>query len=409
MINEEAQMSSSNSILLNKVTRQSDSSSSYVAYRDLIQLVEMQKFDDLTNYTNQLRDDSDFDADILRRLFSHRVSILNGNTDLEALVLPNSSVKWPWIKAEISFVNGLLSFHKNDFKEGLKQFDSAASVYKDCGIYDRFLLSLFNSYVAKVNSNKLNTSNERFHEIQQIERQAMAHRLESNIAGILALVIREKAVLYFQLQKYRACLSSAAQSAELFREAGTFGDLHLSLLLASLAAHKIEDKEKTLLYFEQLIPPFEGRVLFAYDVLNYILTSKNKPDLKSYPTHSPFWLEQLEQLSNTSSKVDSQSSPIEHDFIFDMKENKLIVMAQNKVYKLAPKNLEARLIQLLAKTKGFRRSRYFLIENLWPDFSRSENLDNRLHQLIFRIKKKYGLHIHFDGTAYEMKSSLKLS
>lgn len=400
-------MSSFNSTLINKISHTLDLNNSYLAYRDLIQLVEMQKFDDLANYTNKLRDETNLESEILRRLLLYRVSILNGNTELEALVLPNASVQCPWVIAEINFVNGLLCFHKNDFKEGLKFFDSAASIYKDCRIYDRFLLSLFNSYVAKVNSNRLNTSNQRFHEIQQIERQAMAHRLESNTSGILALVLREKAVLYFQLQKYRASLSAATQSVDLFREAGTFGDHHLSLLLASLSAHKIGDKEKTLLYFEQLIPPFEGRVLFAYDVLSYIINNQNRPDVNNYSTHSPFWLEQLEQSSSTSPTTKNYST--DYDYIFDMKENKLLVMRQNKVYKLAPKNLEARLIQLLVKTKGFRRSRNFLIENLWPDFSRSESLDNRLHQLIFRIKKKYGMSIHFDGIAYEMKSSLKLS
>jgi hypothetical protein len=49
-----------------------------------------------------------------------------------------------------------------------------------------------------------------------------------------------------------------------------------------------------------------------------------------------------------------------------------------------------------------------LIEALWPESAHSEQLDNRLHQLLYRVKNRYGIVIQFDGHAYQLQSKIEI-
>jgi hypothetical protein len=381
------------------VDSSSNEAKAYMKYRDLLQLVETQKFDELSQQLQNLRESS-WPEEQARRLLSTRVSLLNGNSDVSLESLDSKSPEHPWIECENNFVQGLIHFHRGEFLEGSIKFKNAAYGYFNNNLQDRYFLSLFNAYVGQVNSGHFASNQERLSDVQTLERLMFPHKDQKNIKSTLALVLREKSILLYDEKKYRASSVYAQQAADMFRECGTLGDWHLSLLLASLSAFKTNQRETSLLYFEQVVPPFEGRVAFAYDVMKYFLGFSEKPNIQSYSTLSPLWLDILEGETSSHQNI--------FDFELDLSIGVIKNLKSNIETKLPTKGLESRLLRLLVSSANSRRTRAFLIESLWPESAQSEQLDNRLHQLLFRIKSKYSIVISFDGVAYQLGSRIQV-
>lgn len=391
-----------------------DAKGSYMAYRQMLRLVEEQRFSELSEKLNSLREGSWLNEQT-RRLLSARVSLLSGHSDVSLDILDLRDKDAAWVEAEGLFVQGLALFHQGDFAAGGMKFAEAADRFHEQAIIDRHFLARFNGYVGRVNSDDLFTVQERLAEIQFLERSAYPHRTERAMHSVLALILREKAVLLYQDQRYRAALDYAVQAATLFRESGTIGDWHLSLLLASLSAFRSGQIETSHLHLEQVAPPFEARVEFAHDLMRSLLGVGSKPEPKSYTVCSPFWREVAESLqaergemakgiasincagATNESSVEIQVS-VETGHIRNRKSG--------AEYKVSPRGLDIRLLRLLARG---RCTRSYLIEALWPESAHSEQLDNRLHQLLHRVKNRYGIVIQFDGHAYQLQSKIEMN
>jgi hypothetical protein len=416
-----------------KRLKMTDAKGSYMAYRQMLRLVEEQRFSELSEKLNSLREGSWLNEQT-RRLLSARVSLLSGHSDISLDILDLRDKDAAWVEAEGLFVQGLALFHQGEFVSGGAKFTEAADQFHDQAIVDRHFLARFNAYVGRVNSDDLFTVQERLAEIQFLERSAYPHRAERAMHSVLALILREKAVLLYQDKRYRAALDYATQAAALFRESGTIGDWHLSLLLASLSAFRSGQIETAHLHLEQVAAPLEARVEFAHDLMRSLLGVGSTPDPKSYTVCSPFWREVAESLQAERAQSlgakhieatkeaigadEARVAPSASGVIITTEATDVPIEIQVKAetglirnrksgveYKVSPRGLDIRILRLLARG---RCSRSYLIEALWPESAHSEQLDNRLHQLLYRVKNRYGIVIQFDGHAYQLQSKIEI-
>jgi hypothetical protein len=128
------------------------------------------------------------------------------------------------------------------------------------------------------------------------------------------------------------------------------------------------------------------------------------PVLSSFSTLPPGWKEKFERLSRSTEADETKPPP---RFIWEI-ENGVVRWEADDAPGLLfrAESLEGKLVRLLAQSK---MSKHLLIEALWPEHVSVHHIDNRLHRLIGRINKKFGVKlVVFDGNFYRLNLDVQI-
>ncbi|MFZ4405294.1 MAG: hypothetical protein ACOYOK_14430 [Pseudobdellovibrionaceae bacterium] len=357
---------------------------------DYIESNQLDKASEVISYfRDALKSSQSQDLEILRRLLSVRLQLKNGQliSQIDSFIRPEDTKEFT-VKAESYFVLGLHAFHQSDFFLGSKYFNAASKLYPRDKYIDRIALCMFNEYSGSVNTDRLSLSDEENH-IQILESFCRKHRTEF----VLALVLRQKSYLLEDQNKNSGALISINESAEMFNSLGRISDYHLALLQSANLHLKLNEKRLAKAKLELIIGYQDQRVAFAYDFLMALMNGELLPNVNNYSIVSPRWKKRYQEY--LQSKDEKQQK--KQDIILWKKDSGILFSQGKSISSLRRGSLEAQVFNYLVLG---RKSQTLLCSLLWPEQSYNEQLVNRLHKVLTRLKKKTGPIIQFEQGVY---------
>ena len=338
---------------------------------------------------------------VAKALLSFRVAILKGVLPETPPVLGTKIDGFEWLQAEEFFFRGIFYFHRGDFPEGTRSFESAAVRFKSVGNRQRQFLSEFNVYVGKCNSHVIQTAEQEWLELLSLERRIAGDGCEAS--QVLAMISRDKADILQNSERPIAALDEAKRAAELFRGVGPQPDFHLAALYVADLCVELDRREEAISWIEQVMPPLEARVAFPLAFLRWRLGGA-PVRLESFEVVPPRWRDRYEQILRGSlSEAKTGGLRVAN---WDLSRAQLTFQDSGLAYALRTGSLEGKLVRLLAEG---RASRHVLCRTLWPELDNVRVLDNRLHVLVSRTNKKISDLIEFDGKLYGLRAAIRIA
>lgn len=371
-------------------------------YYKMIEIIILGKYEEVAEGLKELRDpefSKDDDIEAVRRLITIRLSMKRGD--------PGENVSWlnfpvkenSWLMAEKLLAQAHWNYHLQLFDEGTKLFQEAAKKFEPLKMHGREFVSTFNSIIGEINGSNALTPQMQLEKLRALELKVKPHSDDKDCARVQALIYRQKAHAFEDLNRLHASLEEISKAILVFELIGPASDYHLALLHAADISLDIKDEFKARAFFEYIITPVDARVEFPMAFVNWRLGGE-LPDKKNFSILPGGWIEKFEKLSSSSqlSNTGSEWTWIQTTGVIsgDTLENSLVIK---------PASLEGRLIRILAQEKATKN---FLIEALWPQQSEVHLVDNRLHRMISRLNKKLNNSILYDGKYYSLHKKILL-
>jgi tetratricopeptide (TPR) repeat protein len=375
----------------------------WLLYSDLLDQVTLGAFHRVSEKLSEMRkNESDRALENIRRLISARIAIRKGAsadelTWLEALTSDSS-----WFGAEAQFVLGLNDFHAERFFEGRQRFEIAKEKFMEMRRIDRAALAEYNAFIGRVREGALAGAAEQIAELSLIANR-LSGQDDLGSKRVLAMVRRQKAHAYEDEGHLNASLKEIIAAIRIFADTGPVSDHHLALLHAADLCLDLDNKRRARIFLEHVIEPVENRVMFPLAFIKWRLGG-DMPVLSSFSTLPPGWKEKFERLSRSTEADETKPPP---RFIWEI-ENGVVRWEADDAPGLLfrAESLEGKLVRLLAQSK---MSKHLLIEALWPEHVSVHHIDNRLHRLIGRINKKFGVKlVVFDGNFYRLNLDVQI-
>jgi tetratricopeptide (TPR) repeat protein len=374
------------------------------SYHAILELLESGRCEEASASTREVFSDSDSPVHTaLRRLISMRISMKSmAGTDGVIEVQKWNDV--PWIEAESHFVLGLSKFHLGLFTEGCENFQASEKIFAALGFNARAYLSAYNRLIGQSYAKQFASIQDELRQLRELEKNIREKISEtphdlSRCKRVLALILRQKAVVFEKDQRHHAAMGELSQAIEIFEFEGPQSDYHLALLQIADLSLDAGDARAAKRFFETVIAPVDSRVEFALAYLKWrIFETPFQPS--AFEVQPPFWKERYE--SRCRSQISKENDTI---LIWNLSQNELSSPETGQIWKVKPSSLEGKLIRILSKS---RTSKHLIAETLWPEQAKVSHLDHRLHQLISRVNQKYSNLVLFDGTAYKLSCSVEL-
>lgn len=329
-----------------------------------------------------------------QKLASFRVAIKIGNASfLNENELSSASADTPFLKAETQFVRGVILIHKQQFAKASEEFLKSADCYLLADCHDKSLLGRFNAMMAKSNGS-LFTEQEELNTCNEILTEART----KSIMNIQALCLRQKSYIYYNRQKYLAALEEIRNAIPLFESHGPISDYHLAVVHAADCALEIGDLTQARVYLEYLPADLDSRLEFPNLYINAKI-EKGTLNLSLFENASSHWKNRYMKYHAT---LNIKETPVEK-YYWSRRTGLIVTENRSILGKIKFHSLEAQLLNILMQSP---RSKDLICETLWPDYSTSENLDDRFFALKSRITQKIGNRIQFDGKNYSLTINL---
>jgi len=365
---------------------------SHSKYKDAVTNLLKATPEDSLSHIRSLRDDTYVSASSIleQKLVSFRVAIKVGNaTFLNEEDLSLDVADSNFLKAETHFVRGIILIHKQIFAQASDELLSAAKFYVFADNHDKSLLSRFNAMMAKSNGSLLGEQEE-----LNICNAILSEARVKNVANIQALCLRQKSYIYFGRQKFAAALQEIKEALSLLEANGPISDYHLALIHAADCALEDGKTEQARLYLDYLPLELDSRLEFPKNYMDAKIC-KTTLNLSLFENISSHWKSRyLRYQASFQEKEDSVTK-----YFWSQRTGLLMTANKSILGKIKYQSLEAQLLNVLMKSP---RSKELICEALWPDFSTSENLDDRFFALKTRLTQKVGNLIRFDGKCYSL-------
>lgn len=324
----------------------------------------------------------------LRRLLSVRLALKGGFTGDDILLLVDKPTSNDlFIRAEFHFIRGLIYYHANQHQQGSTEFAKAKELYLETRFIEKYLLSSYNHYIGKVNSEELDYLDQHLI-LTELEQEALKYKNQK----ILAWVLRQKSYLMQFEGRFAAALSLIQEATQIFRMDGPQSDFHLSILQTADCYLDLGNKEQAQCEIEKIYGPVDARVDFAKA---YVLVKMGHQqiDLNKFSVRPPSWEKKWRKTFAKSNDRRIQ---------WNLKTGTLSNSISNAI--IIYNSKEGQLIRILMEAK---RSKNILCEMLWPEQMQVLNLENRFHKLVSRINKKLKL-IDTENGSYFLTQSIEL-
>jgi hypothetical protein len=394
-------------------TGENEADSLWLVYLELLEQVTLSAYHLVSERLNELRKaDGNPAIEAARRLIAARIAIKKGTSADDLPWLEAITSAQAWFGAEASFVLGLHDYHTSRFAEGQDRFVAASAAFNKLGLQDRATLAAYNAFIGRVRCGLVAGPAEQLAELNVIAREIQGLN-DVGSRRVLAMVQRQKSHVYEELGRLRASLEEIKEAAQVFALTGPASDFHLSLLHAADLSLDLDDNERALYFVEQVIEPVDTRVEFP---LRYVKWRLGGPTpIASMAIAAPTgWKEKFERLATKKERAANSVAGVSNaaqeplpEFVWQL-DAAYIHSTDSSAsgLDLRSESLEGKLIRLLMQS---RASKSLLIEALWPEHVSVHHIDNRLHRMIGRINKKFGVKlIAFDGHFYRLKALIHL-
>lgn len=379
-------------------------------------LIERGQYEFASHKLNYMREQitenpDDFNAEILRKLLSLRISMNNGFPSDSCLQFDIDRIQPAAIKGEIYAVQGLYYYFIKNYIKSKESFIKAERFYQECQWIEKEYIAKYNIISCQINIHSKNMTEDDFEELIKLQKNAELKMLPR----VLGLVHRQKSYFFKDHAKFRAAIHEAQMSLKYLEAHSTKADFHFGLLNLCDCYIENNEIEKALTTYERIIGALDKRVTFAYEFIKFKLgLSKKKPllDDSADPHFSLRWKYYVE---NKLSRNDFEIQENQTESSMIMKYNNDIPSlyfwdSQNKRLLNSLKSQDDLSSQIKSKSKEFiiieslidnPQSSKLLGEKLWPDYVDLTSLNLRLYQRISRLNKKFpNLIISKDGKYY---------
>jgi hypothetical protein len=350
---------------------------------------------DLNSQTNSIEQQ-------MWKLLSLRISIKKGVSNGDLQNLKHIKMTSSWLSPEAYFVLGLLDFQNKKFAIGIKNFQKASEGFEKYLLSERKTVADFNVFIGRLYSEQIAGPSEQLSELDMIA-QSIASQESKGSIRTLALIERQKSYIFEELQQPQESLKHILRAVRLFAKTGPQSDFQLSIIQACDIFLDLKRMEQARRFLNKVIPPLDIRVEYSYDFIKWRLGGSALNENK-YDYIPEAWREKYRKLSATKNIGQVKTKKhfkwnIERGIIDDVENGQIS-------FSIKLSSLEGRLLKILIKSKT---SKATLIDSLWPEDAAVISIDNRLHQMLTRLNKKFGFKaIDFDGSFYVLKIKIEL-
>jgi tetratricopeptide (TPR) repeat protein len=324
-----------------------------------------------------------------QKLMSFRLAIKAGTaSQLDESALNIDMADSVFLRAEAYFVRSLVLIHKEKLLEAAENFAMASEFYSQEKLHENSLLGRFNALIARANAGSLTAQEE-----LQTCTEILLEGREKNVFKIQGLCLRQKSYCYFSTERFRAALQEMTEALPLIEAHCPVSDHHLSLIHAADCAIELGNFEQAKTYLDYLPPEVDTRIAFprAYALAKL---EQKRLDLTAFEDVNSHW---KNRYTNYLSKQSLGTMADKIQWQWDAKSHRIIGANKQLIGKVKPQSLEGNFLKLLMKGP---QSKELVCEVLWPEFSTSENLDDRFFRIKNRLQQKIGNFIVFDGQRY---------
>lgn len=348
------------------------------------------------NHNREIRADEnpDFAQILEQKLISFRLAIKVGNGRfLDENELHPQSMKNPQMSGEAHFVRAMILVHKENHSFAGREFSKAAEYYEIAGNSEKSLLSEFNSLIAQSTGGLLSLQQE-LNLCSEILRKAQ----EKSSLKMQALCLRQKSYSYFSSGRTLAALSEIKMALPLIEAHCPVSDYHLSLIHTADCALESGHGADANIFLDYLPETVDARIDFP---LAYVKAKKDKRalELSSFDDINPHWKRRYQNYADAA----FGSAPKTSQIVWDAKSHMMIKDRKQLLGKIKPQSLEGTFLKILMRGP---QSKELLCEALWPEYSNTENLDDRFFRLKNRLNQKLTHLISFDGQNYSLATTI---
>lgn len=322
-------------------------------------------------------------------LIRARIAIKHANLDFDITLLDPRRTVDSFLKGEIHFVRGIYFMNKSVFDGAAREFDAAAIHYRESSD-SKALLARYNSCIARLN----HAGGDRpLLELLQDLNSLIEDPDIEKTPHVKAMALRQKSYIALDHGHFSKALQTGMEALEIFETTGPESDLHLCRIHVADCHAEGGDLGAAFDILKKLPKNLDARVEFAKAYIDARLAGNGQmPALESAPY---YWKERWKKLIGEAPALPRTTWTLSGGWLINSEGRKLV--------KMRPLSLEGRLLSLLSKSPA---SKAVLVSTLWPEFSSSEDLSLRFHQLIKRVNSKTFNGITFDGEKYHLSFQL---
>jgi tetratricopeptide (TPR) repeat protein len=379
------------------------------AYKEIVEKIYRGLYEEASVEIRSLREKNSFiwnaKWSLMQTLLAARIALKSGQIP-ENIDSLEPSVETPlFLAAEIYMLKAIVLYQSGRLKEGINYYMQARSCYQSTGHKNKELLCQFNILIGETHVVKKS-----LHDFLQDFRLLQAEAESCGQFRILGLVYRQKSYLYKEDGKINAALFEAEKSMRYLELYCAASDFQLGLLNIAEILLELEMTSEAKKYYEMLLEPIDRRVLFAktYIEMRLFGSSLNEEFREQSCPHflqryafwqSRFNLPAYQQGSELTEQEDLQVDRL----VLSSDSEKLYIKLKDQCLALRRHCLESKLIEIL---KQGPQSKALICEKLWPEYSDTHHLDNRLHRLISRINKKVDGLVLYSSKTYKLWGSV---
>jgi tetratricopeptide (TPR) repeat protein len=327
--------------------------------------------------------------DIKSLLIRARIAIKKSNVDFDIDLLDPRRPADSFLKGEVCFVRGIYFMNTSASEKAAREFGEAEAHYHNTSDA-KALLARYNYCIANLNHSGGDLP---LLELLQDLNTLLEDPRIKEAPHVKAMVLRQKSYIAFDHGLYAKALQFGMNALEIFATTGPKSDLHLCCIQVADCHIECGDRTAAVEVLKKLPKNSDTRVEFARAYIHARLTGHG--DMPATTTAPYYWKERWRKLIGEPHPI-AQAT-------WTLSDGWLINNEGRRIIKMRSLSLEGRLLTLLSKSPA---SKAVIISTLWPEFSSSDDLNLRFHQLIKRTNSKTFNGITFDGEKYQLSFRL---
>jgi tetratricopeptide (TPR) repeat protein len=375
-------------------------------YNEIIEKIYLGLYEDASVDIRNLREQNtlEWNAEwsLMQNLLAARVALKSGLIPENIATLETSLNTSAFLSGEINMLKGIVNYQSGNLKEGREYFAQAQKFFQNSTHKSKELLCWYNLLIGDTHLMK-KSLHEFLIEFRKLELEA------ESIAQyrILGLVYRQKSYLYKENNKINAAFHEAEKSIKYLELYCAASDFHLGLLNITEILIELGQSESAKSYYEMILEPLDRRVQFPKAYVesrlfkNPISEENQDQSCPHFLGRHSLWLSRQNESQQLDLSVVTghNSSKVEELVVVSSDHEKLYVQLNNTRLALKRYCLESKLIEIL---KSGPQSKLLICEKLWPEYSDTHHLDNRLHRLVSRINKKIEGLVLYSAKTYKL-------
>ncbi len=346
-------------------------------------------------------------------LLAARLALKSGHLQIDDALKDPSAAPSVYFRAEAHFVHALASLMQCELPMARVHLLQAAEIYRSIELKERELLCRYNLLVCDPELLTQAIDNE----LQMDQMRALEQ--ECRLAAtnrILSLVLRQKSYLYFDQGLFKAALAEIEKALVFSELEGAKSDYHIALIHAADCSLELGLTDRAEMFLEYIPVIIDARIEFP---LAYVKAKKKsqllEPDL--FRSVQPQWMQRYKAYEAKVENIlgfglpkngRSEFAPTEipqSEIQWNFATGEITDETGARRCRVKTGSLEGRLLAILANGKITKR---LMGERLWPEYSETAQIDNRVHRLISRLNHKTKNIVAFDGQFYHLKRAVRI-